>query len=197
VRRIALGAAFLGLAGCVGDTNVRVPAAARADGPNALASVPALRVKVVSIPDREVRGRSVGERTAAFGVSMGGVAITQDVGATVRGGLAEDLRAAGHGVVETGQDVTVTDAVRTLDVHTNTTMLYWDVVGRVGVAVTVEGVGAPRELEYLAERTERTYVFPGKALMARVVGDCLEDVRRQMRRDAALADALRAATARY
>ena len=92
--------------------------------------------------------------------------------------------------------MTVTDTVRTLDVHTDTTVLYWDVVGRLDVAVTVQGTGASRELHYSSERTERTYIWPGKELMGRVVVACLEDVRQRMRADAALADALRAAASR-
>ena len=188
------------LAGCVGDTSVRVPEGRRVDGPSVLASVPALQVKLVSIPDSDMRGRSVGERQAAFGVSMGGVAIGQDVGAMMRERLAADFRAAGHGVVDQGQDVTqdvtVTEAVNVLDVHTDTTMMYWDVVGRLGMMLTVQGAGAPRELRYVAERKERTYVWPGKDTMERVLGACVEDVRRQVRSDAALAEALRAAVAR-
>lgn len=194
MRRLA--AALVLLAGCFGDTNVRVPEGGHIDAPDVLASVPPLKLKLVSTRDAEVRGRSVGERQAAFGVSMGGVAITQDVGATMRDRLSADLRAAGHGVVDQGQDVTVTDAVHLLDVHTDTTMMYWDVVGQLGVTLTVQGSGASRELRYAAERKERTYVWPGKDVMERVLGKCMEDVRRQVRSDPALADAIRAAASR-
>jgi uncharacterized lipoprotein YajG len=195
-RSRALAAGLFLLVGCAGDTTVRVPAASRVGGLSVLATIPPLKVKLGSIPDREVRGQAVGEREAAFHVSMGGVGITQDVGALVRQNLAEDLRAGGHHLVDQGQEVSVTDAVRTLDVRTDTTMLYWDVVGRLGVSVTVQGAGASRELQYAAERTERTYVWPGKPVMERVLGECLDDVRHQMRADPALADALRTAAAR-
>jgi uncharacterized lipoprotein YajG len=195
-RSRTLAAGLFLLAGCVGDTTVRVPAASRVGGPSVLATIPSLEVKIGSVPDREGRSQAAGEREAAFHVSMGGVGITQDVGALVRRNLAEDLRAGGHRLVDQGEEVSVTDAVRTLDVHTDATMLYWDVVGRLGVSVTVQGTGASREIQYAAERTERTYIWPGKAIIERVLGECLDDVRHQMRADPALAAALRAAAAR-
>jgi uncharacterized lipoprotein YajG len=195
-RSRTLAAGLFLLAGCVGDTTVRVPAASHVGGPSVLATIPPLRVKLGSIPDREVRSQVAGEREAAFHVSMGGVGITQDVGALVRENLAEDLRAGGHRLVDQGEEVSVTDAVRTLDVRTDATMLYWDVVGRLGVSVTVQGTGASRELQYAAERTERTYVWPGGAIMERVLAECHDDVRHQMSADPALAAALRAAAGR-
>ena len=57
-------------------------------------------------------------------------------------------------------------------VNTNTTPLYWDVVGRVHVVVKSGGAETP----LLGTHTVRTFVWPGEDIIRSVVDESLRQV---------------------
>jgi hypothetical protein len=135
---------------------------------------------------RPERGR-IGERTAAFGVSMGDVDLSRDVADFLHEAVRDDLRAAGHTLVARGEPagVVVEGTVRRFWVHTDTTPLYWDVVATIELELTARDTAAtspPRTSRAACEARERTYAWPGRSIVAKTLDACLarlmEDVRR-------------------
>jgi hypothetical protein len=120
---------------------------------------------------RTDRGR-IGTREAAFGVSMGDVFFGRDVDDFMAEAVRDQLRAAGHRI-EQGAGPIVTVDVRKFWVHTETTALYWDVIGQIGIDLRV-GDAAPRSLDCLAK--ERTYAWPSEKLVGEVMDECLGDL---------------------
>ena len=57
-------------------------------------------------------------------------------------------------------------------VNTDTTALYWDVIGRVRLLVKHNG----REYNLAGTHTERTYTWPGEALVKKVVEESMRQV---------------------
>jgi len=120
---------------------------------------------------REDRGR-IGTRQAAFEVSMGDVFFAREVPAYLSEAVADQLRAAGHRVGVEGAPPVRVD-VSKFWLHTDTTMLYWDVVAEIVTDVTL-GDDASRRLECRA--VERTYVWPTEGLLGAVLDRCLVDL---------------------
>ena len=144
------------------------------------------KIKVVAVTDgRPDRGR-IGERTAAFGVSMGEVHLNRPVARALQEALVDDLLFAGYRVVESEQDMTVHGNVTKFWVHTDTTALYWDIVGEVQIALAIEPVmpgTQPVQRTYDCRAVERTYVWPSEGLMGKTLDRCLADMMERLRAD--------------
>lgn len=120
---------------------------------------------------RSDRGR-IGTRQAAFGVSMGDVFFARDVTDFMSEAVADQLRAAGHMVGAPGAPTVDVDLSK-FWVHTDTTMLYWDVVAAIAMDVSL-GDAPARHLE--CRSVKRTYVWPSDDLLASVLDQCLTDL---------------------
>jgi hypothetical protein len=144
----------------------------------------AVAVRVAEVVDaRGERGR-IGERQAAFGVSMGDVYLSRRVRDVVREAIADDLLAGGRRVVASGEDLVVTPTLRRFWVHTDTTPLYWDVVGEIEVDVEVSAQGsAPARQTFSCRQVERTWAWPTAALAGRVLDLCLGELGTKLRGD--------------
>jgi len=128
---------------------------------------------------RREKGR-IGERFAAFGVSMGDVYFYRSVPDYVEEMVATDLQAAGHTVTRTGAGVPLTVNIERFWATTETTALYWDIVANIDLSVSV----GDRIARFSCRKAERTYVWPSEALFNRVVDGCLVDLMRNFRADA-------------
>lgn len=136
--------------------------------------------RLVGVQDaRREKGR-IGERTAAFGVSMGNVYFYRSVPDYVEEMVATDLQAAGHTVTKTGAGVPLTVTIERFWATTETTALYWDVVANVELSVSV----GDRKAKFSCRNDERTYVWPSETLFNSVVDGCLVDLMRDFRTDA-------------
>jgi hypothetical protein len=141
--------------------------------------------KVVEVVDsREERGR-IGERFAAFGVSMGDIFFSPAVPTFIEETFADELRAAGH-------QVNIDDSGRPLAIeivsfwtHTDTTALYWDIIANieVGVVSGVETDQDARRVTFTCTATERTYIWPSLELVTGVLDDCLISLMSDVRAD--------------
>lgn len=142
------------------------------------------RIRIASVADeRPERGR-IGERKAAFGVAMGDVHLARRVPELVREALTDDLLAGGHRVVESGEDLSVDAWVRRFWVHTDTTPLYWDVVGEIELELAVAAPGAaPVHRTFACRQADRTYAWPTAALTGRVLDRCLAELGEKVRTD--------------
>lgn len=127
------------------------------------------------LDSRTERGR-IGERKAAFEVSMGSVFFYRDVPAFLQEAVAAELLGAGHQIdgLEGGRPVSV-DVVK-FWTHTNTTALYWDVIANIEIAVSVganEVAASSAQSSFSCEETKRTYVWPSLSLVTNVLDNCL------------------------
>ncbi|HVN36843.1 MAG TPA: DUF4410 domain-containing protein [Myxococcota bacterium] len=135
---------------------------------------------------RAERGR-IGERTAAFGVSMGNVRFSRDVAAFLQEAVADDLRAAGHRVTEGGPGTEIRGQVLKFWVHTDTTPLYWDVIAEIELQLSLWNPGDVAPLAgsaHACTHTERTWVWPSLSLVEKVLDACLEELMAKVRSDA-------------
>jgi hypothetical protein len=134
---------------------------------------------------RPGRGR-IGERTAAFEVSMGDVFFHRKVPGFMQEAVAAELLGAGHQLANDGTGRPVSLDILTFWTHTNTTALYWDVIANMEIAVTVGG-GEPdqaeRQATFSCETTKRTYVWPSLELVSDVMDQCLIDLMGKVRAD--------------
>jgi hypothetical protein len=135
-----------------------------------------------SRPDK----RRIGERTAAFDVSMGNVYFARSVPEFIAETVADELRAAGHTVDEPGGGREVEIELVTFWAHTDTTPLYWDVVGEIELRVQVLPAGVGHTMsphEFSCRQSKRTYVWPSEKLMSGVLDDCLQELMAALRTD--------------
>ncbi|HTN72678.1 MAG TPA: DUF4410 domain-containing protein [Methylomirabilota bacterium] len=139
------------------------------------------KIKVGGFTDmRSDKGR-IGERTAAFGVSMGDVYLSRRVHEVMHDALVDDLLAAGYRVVDSGQDITVQGQVSKFWVHTDTTPLYWDMVGEIEIALASD---TAQQRSFTCHQVDRTYTWPSAALIGKVLDACISDLMKKVRTDA-------------
>jgi len=135
---------------------------------------------------REERAR-IGERTAAFNVSMGSVFFDRQVPAFLGEAIASDLLGAGHEIAVDGPGRPVSLEVLKFWTHTNTTALYWDVIGNIDVRVSVGSESDAEGIQsamFTCEQKERTYAWPSLDLVTEVMDACLVELVTGMRGDA-------------
>lgn len=135
---------------------------------------------------RPERGR-IGERTAAFSVSMGDVFFDRVVPAFIEEAVAAELLGAGHQITndQTGRPVSL--EVVSFWTHTDTTMFYWDVISNIEIAVTVGATMEdqnPKQATVNCEAKKRTYVWPSLGLVSEVLDNCLIDLMSNLRGNA-------------
>jgi hypothetical protein len=130
---------------------------------------------------RPDRGR-IGERQAAFGASMGDVHFSRDVADFLRETVSDDLRAAGHTFVDEAAAPELTGEVLRFWVHTDTTPLYWDVIGEIELRLVL-ATRPPRTTTHACESHERTWTWPSKGVVAGVLDDCLTELMAALRAD--------------
>ncbi|WP_156485869.1 hypothetical protein [Crenobacter luteus] len=155
------------LAGCASDMTVRLASPAPASAP-ALATV--------KVNDLRAPGVAASKREAAFGVPMGNIAFNPPEAQVVQHLLETELSrklaaSGGRGARSYECDLIEFGA------NTVTTPLYWDVVGRVRLALKADG----KKLDLRGEKTERTYLWPGESVVASTVEGALEQIARQVR----------------
>jgi hypothetical protein len=122
------------------------------------------------------------ERTTVGAVSMGRIALRPPEADLVRALVGSRLQAAlAKGAAAPDS---VACAIRTFDVLTPATALYWDVTTNIQLAVRVRG--AERVVSGTA--TERTYSWPSEDLIARVTAGALRQTSAEL--DKAFAELL-------
>lgn len=148
----------------------------------------AVKIKLAGVTDeRPDRGR-IGTREAAFGVSMGEVHLGQNVADAVAQALRDDLIAAGYRVVDSGQDLTAEGRLRKFSVRTDTTPLYWDVVGEIELelgVVPAQSARASARKTFACRQVQRTYAWPSATLLGKVLDACVAEVMTKVRTDPA------------
>ena len=139
------------------------------------------------VSDRRDERARIGERTAAFDVTMGSVFFDRQVPAFLGEAIAADLLGAGHEITVEGPGRPVTLEVVKFWTHTDTTAFYWDVVADIDVSVSVgpeSGEDDVRTTNLTCKQTKRTWIWPTLDLVTEVIDACLVELLSNMRGDA-------------
>jgi hypothetical protein len=193
-NRAAAAALALALClACSGDLVLRPPREAPQRGDTPLSSLPPMQI---AVPPAEGGGSTrdaVGERAGALGGADGRFYLTDDPDAVVWWVVTDELRAAGHEVVRSGGDASVSIRLQQFEVHSRRRGIGWDVTAAVRFALHVARTPDAEdwsESVYTAEQSRRTYLWPGIGIAERVLGGCLEEVAALVARRDSLAAAL-------
>jgi hypothetical protein len=158
------------LAGCASDIKITTQPY-RLDEGSLLA-----RVKM---NDLRAAGVAASKREAAFGVPMGNISFDPSEGQLVKSllevELSKFLRLQG---VKAVQDFSCD--ILEFGVNTNTTPLYWDVVGRVRIVLR----SGTNQATLIGTHTARTFVWPGEDIIRTVVDQSLSQVAAEVHRAA-------------
>jgi hypothetical protein len=133
-------------------------------------------------PDRT----RIGERFAAFGMSMGNVYFFGKVDSVLLETVSDELRGAGHTVQNSGPGRSLSLDILSFWIRTDTTVLYWDVVANILINVRVDSTLEStrfHEREFSCDSSQRTYIWPSEELFTEVLNNCLEDLMREFRSD--------------
>jgi uncharacterized lipoprotein YajG len=133
------------------------------------------------VNDRRAEPSRIGERHAAFGVSMGDVYFSREVAGYLRENLELELTAAGCRLSDTNAEVSLTCDVNKFWLHTKTTALYWDVIADISIVVSSSNQAPPKREEYSATASKRTYVWPSATLCGQVIEECMDRLMKQFR----------------
>ncbi len=180
-------------AGIAGDVIVDIPAHKPPKGTSALSSVPPTVINISdfrrSVETGALPGR-IGERKTVANISLGMVTVQPTPGRLVRDAFKAELEAAGHRSARSAASVSIDGEVKRFNLRTDVTALYWDVIFSADVSVRIKNGAVERNGNYSAVCTERTYVWPGEELIARLVTKCIGDLLGEFRNDRNIARAL-------
>lgn len=183
---------FIFMVGCAQNISVQFPSHTPTSNGSQLALIPPQNVYLKTIQDARPPGRAEGTREAAFGVPMGNVDFKPPASDIVKDVIMSEFKKAGHRFADKEQQVNISAKIFTFEVGTNTTPLYWDIIGNIKIEVEVMGpTGEEFKNTYTSTCQDRTYVWPRGSLVKKVMQGCITDFAETMRNDTELAKAIK------
>ena len=144
------------------------------------------KINLVPLKDQRPDQTRIGERHAAFKVSMGNVYLNRDVATYLGEALQNDLLASGHHLTNSKHNVILEGEITKFWVSTNTTPLYWDVIGEIEIKLSVidpSGTKGKIEKIYSTQSASRTYVYPTKKIVSQVLSESVKTLMYDIRKD--------------
>lgn len=141
-----------------------------------------MKLSFSGVSDKRADRKRIGNRTAAFGVQMGGVYFDRPVPDFFDDMIRTELTAAGHDLVEAGGVPAVDVAVTKFWFDTDTSPLHWDISGKIELDVTLRDKAGARSDRLTCQASERTYVWPSAEIFSGLVDRCLKDIASGFRR---------------
>lgn len=183
---------FFIFTGCIQDISVEIPPHLPADNHGELAAIPAQKICLKDIKDIRILDRAEGTREAAFGVHMSTVEFYPSVEDIFKDVIKAEFQRAGHTLVSEAQPITLSATVLAFDVATDTTPLYWDIIGKAMIELKIKRADLKKtKHNYSSMCQERTYIFPSGELIQKVMKCCIADFAHKLRNDPKLAQAIR------
>lgn len=183
---------FLIFTGCIQDISVEIPPHTPTDNHSELAAIPAQKICLKAIKDTRILDRAEGTREAAFGVHMSTVDFYPSVEDIFKDVIKAEFQRAGHTLVGDDQPITLSATVLTFEVATDTTPLYWDIIGKAMIELKIKKADRKAtEHNYSSMCQERTYIFPSGELIQKVMKHCIAEFAQKLRNDPKLAQAIR------
>ena len=152
------------------------------EAPEATASK---NIYLASFQDQRPEKNRIGERKAAFNVSMGDIYSNRDASAYLREAVQNELLAAGNKLSEDTSDLTITGDLIKFWIWTDTTALYWDIKGEIQLNLTVINKKTDKTITktYTANNEARTYTYPSNDLVSSVVSETVKSLMYEIRKD--------------
>jgi len=175
--------------GCVSDETVNLDYKRVETAGSLSKSADGVRIKLLKFADKrakQIDPALIGYRQAAFGVQMGAVFSDLPVYEIIRLAVKKELVRNGHIIAEENEDFTIKGEIRTYWISTETTVLYWDVIGEVSIILEVKMADSDPFIKlnpYSGRNVERTYLWPSVAIMKRVLETSVDEVMRKMDSD--------------
>ncbi len=152
------------LVGCTGHITVRIQQ-------HEFQNVGATPLAQVKVNDLRAPGIAASQREAAFGVPMGNVTFDPPEAKLVKNVMELELtKLMKEKGITTKRDFSC-DMLE-FGVNTNTTPVYWDVIGRIRLVLKQNG----KEYNLAGTHTERTYVWPGETIIKKVVDESFKKI---------------------
>lgn len=190
--RIYLCILLIFLFGCAGTATLNLNYQPTASPDALIASVSPVKIKLLNFEDKRggrVKSILIGGRHAAFDVPMGDVYSARPVFEIIQGAVKSELARNGHVMVNVNEDFIFRGQTESFWVKTDVTPLYWDIIGEVSIKLEVTDTKKASSSTfgpYSAKNDERTYLYPSKSLMEKVLNTSLEQVMKQMSSDETL-----------
>lgn len=131
----------------------------------------------VNVRDTRTLEMATSKREAAFGLSMGDITFdpseTQIVKNVLEIELTKLMKERG---IQTQKDFSCD--IKTFDIKTPATALYWDVVGRIDLVLKPGG----KEYGLSGTHTERTYVYPSEKIINKTIDASLNQIAAQLKK---------------
>lgn len=178
----------------IAAVTVGIPKHSASSGSSTLSSIPPAIVRVLPFNDDRKDIDIEGKATAAFGVPMRHIRFEPSPATLLGQAIISEIKAAGHTVTDGAEGTQITGAVLEFEAHTDTTLLYWDVIGNLAVSLQIlvaRGTKPGALLDYRARCMDWTYSWPSEAVIAGVMSKCINDFANKLRNDGRAADALR------
>jgi hypothetical protein len=148
-------------------------------------SIVTRNIYLTPFQDKRPEKNRIGERKAAFNVSMGDVYTNRDASTYMREAVQNELLASGNKLSEDASEITITGNLIKFWVWTDTTALYWDIKGEIQLDLTVSNEKIDKRITktYTANSESRTYAYPSKELMGSVVSETVKSLMYEIRKD--------------
>jgi hypothetical protein len=142
------------------------------------------QVHQIPLMDKRVEKNRIGERHA-LKVSMGNIYTNREVTAYLNEAIQNELLASGNGISESSKEITLSGNVMKFWVWTNSTPIYWDVNGEIEIALTAINPKNNKKIldVYKANSSSRTYLWPTKEIVGKVVSDAVKSLMYEIRKD--------------
>jgi hypothetical protein len=180
-------------AACAGDLVLRAPQPRAQQSATPLAAMAPLAVHLLPATGAPTAEDPVGEREAGMGVRGASIYLTEDAGAVLWRLVAGELSRAGHRVVDAQPDVAVEIRVLEFSVRDRARSPGWDVIASVRLSLRVARTPDAEdftEFVYTAQRSGRSFLWPGIRSNERILAECLGDLAQLVSEREALAAAL-------
>ena len=151
--------------GCVSDITIKI------SQPGSSSISQETNLAEVNVIDLRRPGIAASKREAAFGVPMGNITFQPPEAQLIKAVLEAKLSKLLNGAGITEKQSFSCDLIE-FGVNTNTTALYWDVIGRIKLTLKHDG----KAYDFLGTHTERTYVWPGEKIIRKVVNESLKQI---------------------
>ena len=177
---ILLSFSLLIVSGCIGNITVDLSSHRPAQSNSKLAAISPQIINFEKIQDVRIPGVAEGTREAAFGVPMGNVEFIPTASEIVNNVIKSELQNAGHKLSSNSQYV-LGGKIKVFNVRTKTTLLYWDIVGKLNVELNVANPKINDSIILDSSCSDRTYLYPSGKLIKKVMNKCLDDFANQFR----------------
>lgn len=111
-------------------------------------------------------------RRTAFNASLGAISLAPPESELVKQLVANALQRIDGERDRWGEPLTIYCGIKTFDIVTPSTPLYWDVTTRIELILRVRG----NERAVTGESVERTWIYPSEEIIRRVTTKALHDV---------------------